>query len=435
MTKNNAILFAIILFALTVRLAFVLTNNTLPVKDALEYDQTALNLINGKGFCDEAKSPSAFTPPFYPIFLASTYKVFGHNYMIVRMIQAVLGSLLCLIIYAIATAIFSSNIGLVSSLIAAVYPAFTFFDYGPAYLITETLFMSLFCFSTLLLISSNMQPSPFLSALSGFFLGLATLTRPVTLLIPLAVLLWLLIFKASRKNLLKIFIPFLVVFLLTLLPWTIRNYKIFHTLVPISTEGGINFYASHSPKARGLGEGWRQALVEDEVLKKQGLNEAQRSRVFLKKGIDYLKDNPKKIPYLFFRNLMNFWDISCDAYAGGALRYNIAFVFLLPFSIGGMFLGLRARFRVLSSLLVITIIYFSVLHGALHSAYRYRVVIEPFLIIFASFCFTFIFSKLKNKRYFWLLLTLYSSLHIYTYCHYQCFFSRISNLIKYLGLH
>jgi len=431
----NLALVPIIFFAFFVRLFFVFANPIAVTKDALQYDQMALNLVNGKGFVDETGSPTAFIPPLYYLFLASIYHIFGHSYLVVRILQAILGSLTCFIIYKIAEIIFSRKIGLISTLISSVYPAFTFFYYGPAGLLTETLFIFLFCLGVLLSLKSFIKNSLILSMTAGIFLGLATLTRPIGLFIPLVIFAWLIMVRTPFKKLFNISLPSLLAFLTILSPWIIRNYIVFHAIVPASTAGGINFYASHSSLARGLGEGWHQALQEDEALKRQGLDEAQRSDFFLKKGIKFLKDNPDKIFYLFFRNLMSFWDISCDAWGDYSSKYNISFAILLPFGLLGVIIALKDKNKIFSSLLLFIIIYFSFLHAIMHSAYRYRVVIEPFIIIFTVLGMVFIFNKFKNKIYFCISMLVYLSAHVVIFCRYKHIFAYISNALKCLGLH
>jgi hypothetical protein len=50
---------------------------------------------------------------------------------------------------------------------------------------------------------------------------------------------------------------------LTLLPWTIRNAYVFHSLVPISTNGGINMFIGNNPEATGcysIPKNWKTEL-------------------------------------------------------------------------------------------------------------------------------------------------------------------------------
>jgi len=41
-----------------------------------------------------------------------------------------------------------------------------------------------------------------------------------------------------------------VAFIVTLLPWTIRNYRVFHHVVPIATQDGLTLYGSYWPPER-----------------------------------------------------------------------------------------------------------------------------------------------------------------------------------------
>jgi hypothetical protein len=41
-----------------------------------------------------------------------------------------------------------------------------------------------------------------------------------------------------------------VAFIVTLLPWTIRNYRVFHHVIPIATQDGLTLYVSYWPPER-----------------------------------------------------------------------------------------------------------------------------------------------------------------------------------------
>ena len=73
---------------------------TVPVdKDAARYDTIAWNLVQGKGFSIEPGTPAFLTGPTYPTFLAFIYSIFGHSYSAVIIVQALLSTLTCFMIY------------------------------------------------------------------------------------------------------------------------------------------------------------------------------------------------------------------------------------------------------------------------------------------------------------------------------------------------
>src|SRR3989304_165291 len=66
-----------------------------PVVDALMYDSWGWKIAQG----DWLGERIFYDPPLYAYFLGVIYKIFGHNYLAPRIIQAFIGSLSCVLIY------------------------------------------------------------------------------------------------------------------------------------------------------------------------------------------------------------------------------------------------------------------------------------------------------------------------------------------------
>ena len=65
--------------------------------------------------------PTAHRTPIYPLFLSGVYFIFGHSYLAVRIMQAIIGALTCLLIYWLGKEIFDEGVGRVVSLIVVFY--------------------------------------------------------------------------------------------------------------------------------------------------------------------------------------------------------------------------------------------------------------------------------------------------------------------------
>jgi 4-amino-4-deoxy-L-arabinose transferase-like glycosyltransferase len=133
----------------------------------------------------------------------------------------------------------------------ALYPPFLLFS---ADLESETLFLPLLLVAAILLLAAADHASAKLGFLSGVALALAALTRPSALaLVPLlaAPLLdtrW----KLARRG--GLVATALLGALLTLAPWTIRNYIRYGEFIPVSDEGGCAFFDGNSDWANRLYE-------------------------------------------------------------------------------------------------------------------------------------------------------------------------------------
>ena len=140
-TKNK--LFLIFLLALLLRVAFIIfydhgkmLQNQLYAPDEYSYDQIAVNFLNGKGLVTD-DGLYARRGPVYPLFLAIIYFIFGHSYVAVRFIQAIIGSSTPLLIFFIAKKLVCIEIAIIASWLSFLYYPFI---YQPAYLSNEILF-------------------------------------------------------------------------------------------------------------------------------------------------------------------------------------------------------------------------------------------------------------------------------------------------------
>ncbi|MEO0102589.1 MAG: glycosyltransferase family 39 protein, partial [candidate division WOR-3 bacterium] len=136
--------------------------------DPLYHHQMAISILKG-GWLAET---SFFRAPLYPYFLALIYKIFGINLFIPRIIQILIGSGSCLLVYLIGKKIFSQKVGTIAGLAASLYPLLIYFD-GELLLTNLLIFLILFGFFLFL------KEKIFLS---GLFFGLTAITRPNILL-------------------------------------------------------------------------------------------------------------------------------------------------------------------------------------------------------------------------------------------------------------
>jgi 4-amino-4-deoxy-L-arabinose transferase-like glycosyltransferase len=252
----NAVI-TICLLAFVLRVAFILAMPQAPIGgDAAEYDAIAMNLAAGHGFGIVPDVPTPIRAPFYPMFLALLYAVFGHSYLIVLLMQAALGAVTCAAVYGVARPVWGTSIARGAALATALYPALIAYC---GYVLSETLFTLLFVLSTLLLIKMLYENGRVLNAIAGgVLMGLATLTRPATMLFPAflaaALIGWQAIKidrhdlktrgKAGLKRTALAVCLFAAASYLTIVPWTLRNYLTFHKVIPVATGGGFGTWAT-----------------------------------------------------------------------------------------------------------------------------------------------------------------------------------------------
>jgi hypothetical protein len=218
-------------------------------------DDVARSLIAGGGFVHSINprpgcayhftpgTPFDFEPPLYACWLGLVYFAFGPNIFIARILQCLIDSCVCLLLYVLARRVTGDrNTALLSAFLYAVYPLAIFMCLGLYYQVPMNL-------ALIWLVLCLMAP---VTWRSGFWAGLAVavsaLAKPVTLpliaLLPAARAAGCLWRKMTEKkndarSCLLWCLCFTFASLAALAPWTVRNYQVFHHFVPVQNGGDV----------------------------------------------------------------------------------------------------------------------------------------------------------------------------------------------------
>lgn len=194
------------------------------VSDAEGYHLIALNLIDHGSFIVPNSILDTIRTPVYPLFLAFVYSVFGVNISIVILFQQLLSLASVFLLYKIGEKIFNKKAGLIGAIIFCFETDHIYFSFD---LLTDTLFVFLLLWSSLFFIRFLKEKGLQLLIISSFIIGLATLTRPISLLIPVVGIFIIAIDAIKHKEgwykVIKRSALLSIVFILTISPWSIRN--------------------------------------------------------------------------------------------------------------------------------------------------------------------------------------------------------------------
>jgi 4-amino-4-deoxy-L-arabinose transferase-like glycosyltransferase len=186
------------------------------------------------------------------VFLAGIYGILGEDVLRATIVQALLGGLTVFLLIALTSMLLDWRTALVAGLVGAVYPGFIWL---PRLLLSENLSLFLLML-TLVTIALYLRTSRIFWIIAfGAICGINSLVRGANLLLPIAIALGLLIvrWKSRSVNWNQFVAPVLVMtlaFVLTLMPWAIRNYRVFHQLIPVATQDGLTLYGSYWPPQR-----------------------------------------------------------------------------------------------------------------------------------------------------------------------------------------
>ena len=365
-----------------------------------------------------------YWPPGYIFFMGFIFKLFGKpdipDIVIVSVVQSVIAALTAMIIVLIAYKMFRNiYVGLAAGLLYAIYP--------PAILYTgrflsETLWVFWTMLAILLAYISVEKQRWYWFMLTGVALGIATLTRQVAL--PLGILVGMLIFLYNLKikntpasmlvskadivavdieasvieKFKKAIIPTIIVFIsmiVTIMPWTIRNYVVVGEFVFIDVNAGINLYLAHNEKSNGY---WVDMGPNDPILQLRDHPDVDKEGK--KRAYKYIMDNPKHtLEKAMFVHLL-FWtkeNADVELYGLNWLKelYQV-YSFRLLAILGLLGVILSWRYWRVTLWLITFMIAYNLLIDFLYYSPRYRFVITPFLMLFAAYTIVYIIGIIQK---------------------------------------
>lgn len=261
--KRNGVLVYVLLltaaFSFRVTVARLLPNDT--PDDGKVYAQIARNVLEQHAYSHETEPPylpTLIRLPGYPLFIAGIYSIFGHgDNTAVRIVQALIDTASCALIALIAfywepDGRRKRRSSIAALALAAVCPFTTIYV---ATILTETLTMffavAMCLTATLALTAATQRRVLGLWVATGLIGGVAVLLRPDSGLFALAIGITLVVSMlgrpgdvnpdAKREELLYRSVRasylgavFSLAFCLVLVPWTIRNYRVFHLFQPLA---------------------------------------------------------------------------------------------------------------------------------------------------------------------------------------------------------
>ncbi len=391
--KEKPLLALILVAAILIRLPVALYMGdqvaVLPgIHDQVSYDALARSLLAGRGYSftenwypfTQANTPTAHWSFIYPLYLAGVYSFVGYHPLAARLFQATMaGGLMCFLVYLIGRRVANENTGLVGAALAAVYGYFVYYS---AALMTETFFMVFVLLSLYLSLELKEKPTPARWIGLGLALGMATLLRQTILLFVPFLLVWL--FWELRKGGTRwwYFTLPVVVIILFVAPWTLRNYQVYGRFLLLNSNAGYALYASNNPN---LGTDWRNEEVVVPVPEELvGQNEAELDQALTRRGIESIVADPQRYLRLTLDKTLEYFKFWPSSESGRISNLNrvLSFGLYLPFMLWG--LGLSFSHRRSLAVLYLFMLIFSGIHLLSWPSLRYRLPVDAVLMIFAG---------------------------------------------------
>jgi 4-amino-4-deoxy-L-arabinose transferase-like glycosyltransferase len=375
--------------------------STLPGTDMHTFEHWARSILQF-GWLNPEHTPP-LQAPLYAYFLASLMNLFGTSMLWIKLAQAFIGSISCVLAYLIGKMLFDKRVGAVASAMAAFYSISFFYE---AQLLATTLITFLCLLSILLLLIAKERPAIRFHMIAGICIGLTVLAAPnIVLFLPFG-LLWLWFAQAGRRRAmkLKLLAVLLTGAIAAIAPVTAKNYFIGHEKVLISKNGGICFYIGNCRDSTGTLS--TPASMLEIASDYYQMTPRERAGInWTGHVVKQIKADPFGYMGLLFRKIVMFWvgyeipnnvNFYLTRQFSPILRLPLLpFWFIAPLSLVGIGISLK-QWRQLAPLLLFVIFYMSsiILFFVLS---RFRLPLVPFLLIFAGYFIIWFFEKLRAR--------------------------------------
>ncbi|MFH1791944.1 MAG: glycosyltransferase family 39 protein [Candidatus Omnitrophota bacterium] len=390
----------VVLFSLLLKAVYLLASGAYVLPDMFEDETIADNLLKNGEFFYEHRGTRYYAgmAPGFPLTCYVIYRLFGHNWLWVIILQMVLMSLLVLPVFFIALKVFDERTAYLAAVLAAVQPHIIIYSTAKLHPVNAyTLLFALVVLCFLRLKDSSDLPK---ALIAGLVAGIAIFFRTTGLVMFLACSAWFLAAGGGRlTQRVKAVLTMSAVALIIVSPWLVRNYMVFGKPVLLQSVKGECLWLGNVPYSNGslYTEDGRTLFEKAEA---DGdlpdgfyqMTELEQCDSLTAITMTYFKDDPAGFISRILKKMYYFWWFS--PYQGllyskaWLMMYKAYYLFVLIPAVISITLCLSGSLkRVDRRAMWLVLIVFIVL-TCVHSLYfvegRHRWAVESMLLIFTS---------------------------------------------------
>jgi hypothetical protein len=370
----------IFLVALTARLwvlSQLLPAN--PWRDFYQYNEPshiACSMVSGAGYSspwgDTLAMPTAQQPPLYPYLIAGIFKLAGtYSYLslwIALGLNAVFSALTAVVIFHLGQKTFNTPTGVLAAWIWScwIYEAVVSIRLWESSLSALLLTTGLWLLPKL---AGSLRQLFWI--IFGALVGVSALTN--TSLLSVFSFFWLWLWLGYRRRgfiCTKWLVASVIICVLVLLPWTVRNYETFHQLMPIRDNFGLELWiGNHEGKARLNGDDFQLMVAEYSRLGEMRFMDTKRQL-----AVQFILQHPGSFLHLSAQRFYKFWSAP-----DGSVWILVSLLAWL-----GMFVAIRRKgFEAVPYVIVLVV--FPLVYYLTHTGSTYRHPAEPAILVLAAY--------------------------------------------------
>jgi hypothetical protein len=341
-----------------------------------EFARIAWALTSSHGYsspwANTPLAPTAVEPPVYSFLLAGIFHFAGaYTYRALWIgagLNAVFSSITAVLILRLGKREFGSPVGVLAAWVWACW----LYEAVVAVRLWESSLSALLLMVAFLLLPKLKAPSLPLCFFFGFLAAVAGLTNTTLLSVFPFFWVWLWVsYRQSGRPCGKLVLASVGIFLLTLLPWTIRNFEVFHRLMPVRDNFGLELWL-------GNHEGVTRRYDSDfPILDPSEYNRLGEIRFMESKrdiALQFIGQHPVEFLQLSLGRCLRYW-IAPDPVVW-------SFVSLMAWS--GMILALRRK-GMEAIPYAIVLLMFPLIYYITHTFNSYRHPTEPVMFLLAAY--------------------------------------------------
>ena len=210
-----------------------------------------------------------------------------------------------------------------------------------------------------------------------------------------------------RRNLLlasKLALVSAIIFIAGVTPWTVRNYVVFHTFIPLRSNFGLELWLSNNPLVPDTFAGYLHPTDDpEEAAKYVRMTEIPYMQQKQSEAFTFMRSHPRDTMRFFFRrfadNWLGIWDAPADmwrympAFMKLTLIWNCLFSLL---SFAGALLVYRTRNELALPFISVMLI-FPVIFYVTHTSGRYRYPMDPVMGLLTVFAIAYALSSVAKR--------------------------------------
>jgi hypothetical protein len=274
----------------------------------------AYSLAVGKGFASPFRAdtgPTAWETPVYPLIVAGVFRIFGtftfDSFVAAVLLNILFSSLACVPIFFVGRRIAGTAVAAGAAWLWAIFPNAVIIPYQWIWDTSlSALLAATILWATLALAESQRARD---WCAYGLLWGFTLMTNG-TLAALLPLLLGWLLWRARQRGERWIARPALTagIIVLCCVPWTVRNYAVFHSFIPLRSVLGLQLWLGNNDQYRDQFPGWLHPIDSPaERAKYVRMGEIAYMREKRQAAVHWMLSHPKREAQLFEQRFIATW--------------------------------------------------------------------------------------------------------------------------------